>query len=69
MAACAGEVVGEGEHLSIVGGSANVYNDYGNQCGGSVGSWEQISQLFHYWANTKGLYPTIETFAHSFLIY
>ena len=36
----AGEDVEQGEHSSIAGGSANVYNHFENQFGGFSENWE-----------------------------
>jgi hypothetical protein len=59
MTAHAGEDVEYREHSSIAGGTANLYNHYGNRCDGSSGRWKLISlkiQLYHYWINPKNIY-------------
>ena len=40
VTAHAGEDVEQGEHSSIAGGSANLYNHFGNQFGGFSENWE-----------------------------
>ena len=35
-----GKAVKKGEHSSIAGGSANLYNHFGNQFGGFSENWE-----------------------------
>jgi hypothetical protein len=50
----AGEVVEQGEHSSTAGGSADLYNHSGNQCGGFSEDWGEFylkTHLHHSWAH------------------
>ena len=43
------------EHSSTTGGNANLYNHFGNQCGGFSGNWESTYlriQQYHSWVYT-----------------
>jgi hypothetical protein len=46
VTAHAGEDVEQGEHFSIAGGCANLYNHFGNQCGGFSENWDTCSTMF-----------------------
>ena len=51
-----GKDVEQGEHSSIAGGNANLYNHFGNQYGGFSENWESTYltiQQYHSWAYTQ----------------
>ncbi|EGV93069.1 Retrovirus-related Pol polyprotein LINE-1 [Cricetulus griseus] len=64
MAVYAGEDVEKEENSSIAGGSANLYNHFGNQYGCFLGKWKSVYlkiQQFLSWAhsNNKDICSTI----------
>jgi hypothetical protein len=59
VTANASEDVGQGEHSSIAGVSANLYNLFGNQFEGFSENWEEFylkTQLHHSWAYTQKVF-------------
>ena len=51
----AGEDAKKREHSYTVGGNANQYSHYGEQCGDSLKNWKQnchMAQQSHFWAYT-----------------
>jgi hypothetical protein len=63
VTAHAGEDVEQGELFSFAGGSANLYNDFGNQYSGCSENWKSIyleTQLYHSWEYIQRmLHPTM----------
>jgi hypothetical protein len=58
-----GEDTEKGGHSSIASGTEDLYNEYGNQYGGSTEKWKSIylkTQLYLSWTCTqKTLHPTM----------
>ena len=56
VTADAGEDVEQGEHSSIAGGIAHLYNHFENQFGSFSETWEEFylnTQLYHSWADPQ----------------